>query len=139
MDAFTRAAQPNGDFVKFKSVGDSVTIGITGITERQSIDFNSKAPKTFPSGDPIMEQWIAGVKLDPETYEGDEDVVLVVDKKLMRQRIGQAVIDAGGAVLEEGAVLTVTYKGDGVAPKGSSFAPKDFAVAYELPEAEEEE
>lgn len=139
MDAFTKAAQPSGDFVKLKNVGDSVTIGVTGITERQSIDYNTKAPKFFKSGDPIMEQWVQGVKLDPDTYEAGENVVLIVDKKLLRERIGHAIKEAGGAMLEEGSVLTVTYKGDGVAAKGSSYPPKDFIVSYELPDPEEDE
>lgn len=139
-DAFTKAAGPKGKYLKFKNVGDTFTIGVTGIEERQSRTYREGGLgdlEFYPSGDPIMEQVISGVELD-EDYEAGEEVVLLVNKKLLRKRIGLAIKEAGGDMLEEGSIITVTYIGYGPKAKGQTFPPKDFAVEYELPEPEED-
>lgn len=113
--------------VSFKSVGDSVAGRIVSFEDYQVKDFQTKEPKFFPSGDPIM-----GVKVHLELTPGDaaSRVTLWAEKKNMLKAIKNAVVGAGAQDIEEGADLAVTFSGY----DGRAHA---YQAAYALPETSE--
>lgn len=131
-NAFLKAAQPNGTFLKFKDAGTEHTIQVESVTERQATEYGTNAPKTFPSGDPIMEQWISGQVWDEEK-EDLVDATLVVSSPRMRRAIGRALIAEGASEPQAGGVLTVKFTGFGTG-KNPANPPKEYDAAYQAPE-----
>ncbi|GAA1411805.1 hypothetical protein AUR04nite_00840 [Glutamicibacter uratoxydans] len=128
-NAFVAAATPSGKYAKFKTVGDSITLKITGkVTERQQREYGTNEPKTFPSGDPIMEQLIPGLDLNAPSEE-EAPTVLCVDKKTMRAAIGKALIEKNVGEPQVNGTIKVTFSGYGVG-KNPSNPPKDFTAEY---------
>ncbi len=130
---FIQAAQPSGDFLKFKEVGTEHTLKIDNVTERQATDYNSKQPLYYPkSGDPIMEQWISGQYWDEEKEEL-VNAIIVVSSKRMRAAIGEAMIAAEVTELQSGGVLRVKFTGYGQGAN-SANPPKEYEAEYTAPE-----
>lgn len=94
--------------VSLKTAGDSVTGRIIDFADYQVTEFDTKKPKFFPSGDPIM-----GVRVDMETNPGHEDsrVTLWAEKKNMLKAIADAVRGADKADIAIGDDLAVTRVG----------------------------
>lgn len=137
MSSFLQAAQPKGKYIKFDTVGTEYTLEVQSYTKRQATDYTTKAPKFYPnSGDPILEEHISCLDYGAQSAD-DAQVVLVVNKQLMRQRIGEALEKAGAGDLEQGGILTISYKGDGPKKPNAASPPKDFAVSYTLPEPQD--
>lgn len=133
MSSFLQAAQPKGKYVKFQNVGDSITMEITSYVKKQATEYGTNELKFWPSGDPIYEEHISGLDFNAES-EDEANVVLAVSKRLMRQRIGEALQKAGASDLLPGGILTVTYVGDGPKNPKASMPPKDFSAEFQLPE-----
>lgn len=130
---FIQAAQPSGNFLKFKEVGTEHTLKIDSVTERQARDFYSKEPLFYPkSGDPIKEQWISGEYWD-EDKEEVVDAVMVIDSKNKRKAIGEAMIAAEVTELQAGGVLKLKFTGYGQGAN-SANPPKEYEAEYTAPE-----
>lgn len=136
-NAFVQSIQPKGKAIKFSKIGDSATFVINDVTERQATEYNPNgpgAPKFFPkSGDPIMEQVITGLDVNAAS-EDEAAVALYVDKKLMRQAIGKALVAAGVGEPAKGGTLQIKFSGYGVGQNPSN-PPKDFEATYWAPKA----
>lgn len=136
-NAFVQSIAPKGKALKFNSKGDSHTFVINGVTERQATEYvpgGQGAPKFFPSGDPIMEQVITGLDVNAASEE-EAAVALYVDKKLMRQAIGKALVAAGVGEPQVGGTLQIAFSGYGVG-KNPANPPKDFTAQYWAPQAQ---
>ncbi|WP_346921366.1 hypothetical protein [Glutamicibacter creatinolyticus] len=136
-NAFVQSVQPKGKGLKFQKIGDEHTFQITGVTERQATEYvpgGQGAPKFFPSGDPIMEQVITGLDVNAAS-EDEAAVALYVDKKLLRQAIGRALLEAGVNEPQSGGTLRVRHSGFGVG-KNPANPPKDFEAQYWAPQAQ---
>lgn len=136
MSTFVQAAQSGntGKFVKFKQQGDTFTGIISApVVMKQATEYGTKAPKFFPSGDPILEEWI---NLDDVTAPTKEEAAstLVVGYQAMRKAIGEAIIAAGATDLQVGGTLQVTRTGYGVG-KNPSNPPISWSARYEPPAA----
>lgn len=133
-NAFTNSIKPRGNWLKFnQEVGQSYTIEVIGVSERQARDFETKEPKTFKDGNPIMEQVIEGLDYNAES-EDEARAILLIDKAAQRQAIGRAIIEADASDLEAGGVLELTWTGYGVG-KNAANPPKAFEAKYTAPEA----
>ena len=135
---FTKAASPRGTILKFNEVGTEHTIQLTEpYTERQATEFvkggGRGAPKFFPSGDPIMDQWISGLDYNAASEE-EAQAIIIVDKVAMRRAIGKALGEAQADDMTTGGVLTVKFTGYGVA-QGGNQPPKEFEATYIPPAA----
>lgn len=136
-NAFVQSIKPKGKAVKFSTVGDSITMQITDSTEQQAREYQpggGGALKFFQkSGDPIMEQVLSGLDVNAASEE-EAAVVLYVDKVLMRQAIGKALVAAGVGEPAKGGTLQVKFSGYGVG-KNPANPPKDFEATYWAPKA----
>lgn len=109
--------------VKFNVVGDAVAGRIIGFDDYAVLDFTTKEPKLFPSGDPIL-----GVKIHLETIPGNESsrVSLWCEKANQLKAVATAVRAAGRDDLTIGDDLAMTFTGmDG---KAKTFSA-DYAAA----------
>lgn len=135
---FSRAVQPRGTILKFKDVGTEHTIQLTEpYTERQATEYvpggGKGSLKFFPSGDPVMDQWVGGLDYNAESEE-DAKAILIIEKPAQRRAIGIALKEAQVEDLETGGVLTLKFTGYGVA-QGGNNPPKEFEASYVAPEA----
>lgn len=133
----------------FANPGDTVTLGIDTVTQRHASTYNPNGPGQpmhDEAGEPIMQYVITGTPL-----EKDEDgdwvpagglsrlFVPVSDSgrpTRMEQSLGNAMNAAGASSLDEGGVLSITFKELGRAQGGNS-APKIYVATYEPPEEED--
>ena len=94
--------------ITLKATGDAVAGRIVGFEDYQVKDYQTKEPKVFPSGDPVM-----GVRVHLETSPGDEKsrVTLYAEKANMLKAIAAAVRGAGKQDIAEGDDLAVTRTG----------------------------
>lgn len=117
-----------GPAVKFDRVGDSATLVVTGPGQKyRVIDYTTKQPKNFPSGDPIF-----AVKYPVAPEGADKQHTLFVEKKELRVAIANAVRAAGATGLKPGDTLWIQRGKDGT-PKNDrthTFAAK-FKAADE--------
>ena len=106
--------------VSFKNVGDAVAGRIIGFDDYQVSDWQTKEPKFFKSGDPIM-----GTKVHLETSPGDESsrVTLFAEKVNMLKAVAAAVREAGKNDIAIGDDLAVTFT-------GYEGRAKTFSAAY---------
>ena len=141
MSVFTKAAGPSGKFLKFPEVGTSHTIQITEkYTERQQREvvhvgggkYQQGEPKTYKSGDPMLEYVIPGLDYNAESEE-DAPSVLVVKQGRQMKAIGKALLEAGAADLEVGGVLTLTFTGYGQGANPQN-PPKEYEASYAPPQ-----
>jgi hypothetical protein len=117
------------------------TVSSTAV--RQAQDIHQK-PKFFESGDPMMDVVIIldnctiTPTLEENEYkgtDGDDGRRRLIAGFEMQKAIGQAIRDAGGKGIENGATLAVQYYGDGTS-KGVGFnPPKLFRAEYRPPVA----
>jgi hypothetical protein len=117
---------------KFEHPGDTVSGRITETKARQEVDFKTREPKTFPSGDPIMGiiVTVQTALRDPSIADDDGKRRVFVEGKRMKDALREAVLVHGyGTKLLVGGELTVTFTHLGVAEKGLN-APKEWRVSY---------
>lgn len=123
---------------KFETVGQTWSGKIVSEpVAYQVTDFQTKTPKTYPSGDPIM-----GVKVeiqtdvrDPAVEDDDGRRRIFLDGKRIKEAVRDAVVNAGATGLAIGGTLTVTYTGDGTPASRGVSAPKLYAASYTPPAA----
>lgn len=95
--------------LKFDNVGDRKVVTITAAPQvRQEREYDPSnpgggAPKTFPSGDPIM-----GIFVDVREDATGEDHTFYIEGKRLKDAVKGAIRAAGGTGLEVGAKLDVT-------------------------------
>lgn len=105
MGAFDNVSN-NYSAAKFSALGDSVAGRIVGFDEYQTTDFQTKQPKFFPSGDPVM-----GVHIHLEQSPGDPSsrVTIFADKLAQLKAIKAAFTAAGRSGLTEGDDLALSH------------------------------
>lgn len=122
----------------FPSIGTRVTGRITGTpTVRQQTDPQTKEPKFFKNGDPMM-QLVVPVdtdQRDPAVPDDDGSRAFYVKSKMLAA-VREAVSRSGAKGLEVGGILTVTYVGDGQKTAGALSAPKLYTAQYQPPQAQ---
>ena len=118
---------------RFDNAGDKIKGTIIAATTRQETAFGTGEPLTFPDGTPRL-QLVIELQTDIADGPDDDGRRTVYCKWRTTRAIKEALAKAGTSELQEGATLTIKYKGDGVAEKGFS-APKEFAAKYEPPVA----
>lgn len=126
-------------WAKWEDKGDVVTgTVVSEPTVRQSRDYDTGLPATFPSGDPKMEVvvHIATGERNPD-YEDDDGKRQVVMKlgKNLHLAVRQAVKAAGAKGLEEGGVLAITHAGTEKKTNsmGKKYEERLFTATYTPP------
>lgn len=116
---------------KFAQFGDFVDGIVTETpTVRQQLDFNTKEPKFYNSGNPIMQMIIY---LQTETREDDDDDgirIYYVDSKNKRETLRDAVGAAGATEVEVGARIRVEFLAGGT----RSGEAKEYKSQYWRPD-----
>lgn len=117
----------------FDTIGATISGTIVTLEERQQTDMDDGAPAVWPDGRPKMQ-----VVVTLKTTEGEQNVYLRGSKKPESCSSLAAVIAAvkaatGGSSIDEGAMLALTYIGDGEAPKRGYNAPKRYSAKYQAP------
>lgn len=111
----------SGKSLKF-AVGTTHAGEIVGIREQQARDFNTKIPKTFKDGNPIMEAVLTVREADGN--EGD----LYVSSKILREAVTTARRAAGASVISVGDSISVTCTGI----DASNNNAKQYTVSYSV-------
>jgi hypothetical protein len=128
-------------WAKWPTKGDVVTgTVVEGPTLRQSRDYDTGLPATFPSGDPKMEIVViiqtAERSADYEDDDGRRQVVMKRNKNL-HSAVRAAVKASGAKGLEEGGALAITLtdvqqkKND----KGMKYTENQYSATYRPPSA----
>lgn len=123
--------------VGFPDIGAKVVGRVLKFELSQKRDFGTREPLIWPDGNPIM-QGIFTLQLEDFTPEDEDDDGrrrLFVDKKNMRDAIGEAVRKAGHKGSLVGGRLGVVYTKDGEKKSGLN-PPKMFGAKYEPPSIE---
>jgi len=121
-----------GKSARFDNVGDSITGTITTPPEvKQQTNFDTGKPEFWDNGDPKMQLVVtlATDLRDPTDAEDDGTRRLYVKAKL-QQAVRDAVRASSAIGLEVGGRLTVTYSGDGEAPRKGANPPKLYTATY---------
>jgi len=109
---------------QFRDVGALVTGRILRVIARQATDFESKEPKWWPDGRPVLEPVIT---LD----SSDGQLTLYAGSAGLREALREACRSAGIG-LRPGGILAVRYIRDEPSKKGGS-AKKIYDAAYDPP------
>lgn len=119
------AADAPAFFDKESKIGDHVTLRITSVSERQTIDPASKKRQTWESGDPKMQLVITGTNIDFGVEGQPEKETYTVYIKLWGRSIKALSAAAHEAGIEEpttGDLLTVTFVGLGDKPANKALS-----------------
>lgn len=122
IDAIVMGAPPAA---QFKDIGALVTGKIVRIIARQATDFETREPKWWPDGAPVMEPVI--------TLEAaDGPLTLYAGSSGMREALREACRQAG-AGLRPGGQLAVRYTGDEEPKRKGASGRKLYEAAYDPP------
>ncbi len=118
---------------KFDTVGDTCKGKVVRAEKRQQTDPDGH-PKTFPSGDPMM-QLVITVQLDDGT---ETSVYAKGGKYEVADGKGTAMLPAiqeavKGQDFRAGGLLAVQYSGNGKKTNPAFSAPKLYTVQYKAP------
>ena len=122
IDAITMGAPPAA---RFDEVDALVSGEITRVIARQATDFDTREPKWFEDGRPIMEAVVT-----METADGP--CTLYCGSKGLRDAIREACRDAGMGLRPKGH-LAVRRVADGEPFKKGAKPPKQYDAAYDPP------
>ena len=111
--------------VKFAETGDGVTGSITSVFARQATDFDTKEPRFWDDGNPIMEPVVL---LDTD----DGPQTLYVGSQGLRNALRDACRAAGMGLRPDG-YLAVRYVSDGEPFRKGANPPKVYEAAYDPP------
>lgn len=111
--------------VKFAEIGTSVSGKVTQVFAKQSTDFDTREPKFWDDGSPMMEPVVI---LD--TPDGPQ--TLYVSSAGLRNALKDACREAGVG-LRPGGYLAVKYAADGTPYKKGARPPKIYQAAYDPP------
>lgn len=116
---------------KFVSPGDRVLGEVIFREVRQQIDFLTKEPKVWKSGDPMYQLVVhVQTQLTDPTIENDSGVRAVYIKgRQMEAVIRDAVRMAGAPGIQVGGQLSVTYLGPDMTSE-APIKPHSFQAAY---------
>lgn len=121
-------------FDKDSKVGDSITLKITSVSERQTIDPASKKRQTWEDGTPKMQLVITGNNVDFGVDGAPEKEAYTVYIKLWGKSLKALSAATKTAGLEEpsvGNILTVTFVGLGEKPDNKALSQEKL-FEYEL-------
>jgi len=108
---------------QFRVTGDSVSGRVADFNDLQVTDFNSKAPKFWSDGNPMMQ-----TRVTLELDSGDK-VSLFVKPGRMTKAVREAIKAAGAKDIDEDGRLTVTFTGE--EPGKGGQPAKCFTAVYE--------
>jgi hypothetical protein len=124
----------------FEAAGDSVTGKIVALDEIQQTDLESGMPASWPDGRPKMMYRVTLQTALSDGYDddGQRTVYLRGSRKPESKSGLGAVLQAvkattGKTALDIGAVLTLTYTGDGQPSRPGFNAPKQYSATYRPP------
>ena len=118
---------------KFENIGDTAKGKVIRAERRQQTDPDGQ-PKTFPSGDPMM-QLVITIELD----DGTETAIYAKGGKYdVAEGKGTAMLPAlqeavKGQDFRAGGLLAVQYSGNGKKTNPAFSAPKLYTVQYKAP------
>jgi hypothetical protein len=112
--------------VKFAEIGHVVTGKIASVFARQATDFDTKEPRFWDDGSPIMEPVIV---LDTDA---DGPQTLYCGSAGLREALRTACRDAGSGLRPDG-YLAVRYESDGEPFRKGAHPPKVYKAAYDPP------
>ena len=118
---------------KFETIGDTAKGKVIRAERRQQTDPDGQ-PKTFPSGDPMM-QLVVTIELD----DGSETAIYAKGGKYdVAEGKGTAMLPAlqeavKGQDFRAGGLLAVQYSGNGKKTNPAFSAPKLYTVQYKAP------
>lgn len=125
---------------KFMGRNNPVQLTITQEPEvRQQTDYNTKEPKFFKNGDPMMQLVVTGTtdQRDPEDTDDDGTRAFYVKGKQLTSVVRDAVKAAGAKGIQVGGVLTLTWVSGGPRYDGDTTwmkeNPKVYAAQYQKP------
>lgn len=126
-------------WAKWENNGDVVTGIVQGPPKvKQARDYDTGQPKTYPSGDPVLNVvvMVQTGKINPE-YEDDTGVRQIVIRKGSPMHIAVQVAVKAAKVkgLEAGGQLTITRTGEEKLKnsRGMSYTQRTFSAKYEPP------
>jgi hypothetical protein len=105
---------------KFNGIGSKVAGTVLGAVDVQERDYQTKQPKTFPDGNPILQ-----VRVTLEVSPGVKNDFYISGKQ-MKTAVRDAIINAGAADLEPMGWLEVVRTG-GLGRTGDPFT---YAARY---------
>lgn len=111
--------------VKFAEIGTTAAGKIEQVFARQATDFDTREPRFWDDGNPIMEPVII---LDTE----DGPQTLYIGSAGLRSALRDAC-RAAGVGLRPGGYLVVKYTGDGTPARKGINPPKLYQAAYDPP------
>lgn len=114
--------------------GASVTGTILNLQTSQQTDFKTRAPLSWPNGDPKMqlEVTLQTTLRDPSTEDDDGQRRVFIKGKGLTDATREAVLKVGAKGLELGGTLTVTYSHD-TKPAGGGNPYREYTVDYKRP------
>ena len=122
IDALIMGAPPA---VKFPEIGTAVSGEISHVFARQATDFDTKEPKFWDDGNPVMEPVI--ILAGPDGLQ-----TLYCGSAGLRAALREACRDAGVG-LRPGGYLAVKYEKDGEPFRKGANPPKIYQAAYDPP------
>ncbi len=120
---------------KFEQIGDTCKGRVVRAERRQQTDPDTNLPKTFPSGDPMMQLIIT---IDQDNGDGETTIYAKGGKWEAVTGKGQAMLPAlqeavKGQDFRAGGMLAVQFSGEGKKTKAAFNAPKLYTVQYREP------
>ena len=122
-----------GKSASFKTHGDTTTGQIVRVGEpQQQTDLVTKAPKVYPSGDPVM---VLPVQVQTTTKDDAEDdgIRSIWIQSGLRSAVRDAIRAAKADGLRVGGTLTVTYTSDDKPTSPGLSGMKRYSVTYAPP------
>lgn len=126
---------------KFDAPGATVTGTITDLTVTQSRTYDPTGgpgePKTWPSGDPMMQlnMTLQTTLRDPSIEDDDGKRRVYIDGRRIRDAVKTAFTAVGAPGLEIGGTYTQTFTGYDPESKNPKNPAKLYAVEYQRPNA----
>ena len=119
-------------WASFTKVGDSVTGTVVKVEAKQALDFDTREPKTWRDGSPLMEVHIilATDDRDSEIEDDNGERRLVVNKATLKAAVRDAIRKAGSQRIEVGGVLAVTFTSQDKPTKRGQSGVKNFSATY---------
>lgn len=116
---------------KFPTPGARTEGFVTGWETMQQRDFDTSKPKFWDDGKPMMQLAITlqTTLRDPSVHD-DDGLRRIFVKGQLKAALQDAMKAAGGAKLEQGAYIAVTYTHDGEPRQRGAKPPKQYRAEY---------
>jgi hypothetical protein len=106
--------------LKFNSIGDTISGTIIEATDIQERDYQTREPKFFPDGSPIMQ-----VRVVLELPDGTKGNLYISGKEMMKA-VREAIRTSGASDIEQMGHLSVTRTGG----KGQAGSAYTYSATY---------